>query len=127
MARQMANSSKPRAYWGKGLAAVGLVVLAADVFALVRPLWDMAAQLQQGLLGVIPAAGMCLLNATNALAFHRVDYFWLAGHLLVLSCAMTGLIAGIMLLRPKAKRTFVFELALTPEFQDRETINNGSR
>jgi len=127
MARKMANNSKPRAYWGKGLAAASLAVLLADFFALAHPLWNMAAQLQQGLLGMIPAAGMCLLNATNALAFHRVDYFWFASHLLVLSSAMTGLIAAIALLRPRAKRTFIFELALTPEFQDRETINNGSR
>jgi len=127
MARQMASNGKQQAYWAKGLAAVSVAALLADFFTLAHPLWNMAAELQQGLLGMIPAAGMCLLNATNALAFHRVDYFWLGSHLLVLSCAMTGLIAGIMLLRPKGKRTFVFELALTPEFQDRETINNGSR
>lgn len=127
MGRQMSDSGTPRTYWGQGLAAIGLAVLLMDVFALAHPLWDLAAQLRQGLLGVIPAVGMCILNATNALAFHRVDYFWFAGHLLVLSCAMAGLIAGIALLRPRAKRTFVFELALAPEFHDRETINNGSR
>lgn len=127
MGRQMVAGGTKKAVTGQGLAAVGLMVLLGDIFTLARPLWDMAEQLQQGLLGVIPAVGMCLVNATNALAFHRVDYFWLGAHLLVLSCAMTGLIAGIALLRPKAKHTFVFELALAPEFHDRETINNGSR
>jgi len=127
MGRQMSDRSNQSTYWGKGLAGAGLMMLLGDIFALARPLWDMVTQLHQGFVGVIPAAGMCLLNATNALAFHRVDYLWLSGHLLVLSCAMTGLIAGIALLRPKARRTLVFELALAPEWQDRETINNGSR
>lgn len=128
MARQAANSSKQKAYWGQGLAAAGVMVLLVDVFTLARPLWEMAEQLRQGRLdGVILAAGMSLLNATNALAFHRVDYFWLASHLLVLSCAVTALLTGIVLLRPRAKRTFVFEMALAPKFEDRETINNGSR
>lgn len=127
MARQASNNGKQRVYWGKALAAASLLLLLADLFAAARPLWAMMDQLQQGLLGLIPAAGMCLLNATNALAFHRLDYFWLSSHLLLLSCAMTGLIAGIALLRPPTKRLLVFELALAPEFQDRETINNGSR
>jgi hypothetical protein len=127
MARQTASSSNQRAYWGRGLAAACVMVLLADLFTLARPLWEMAGQLRQGLDGVILAAGMSLLNATNALAFHRLDYFWLAGHLLVLSCAVTGLLAGLRLLRPRAKRMFVFEMALAPKFEDRETINNGSR
>jgi hypothetical protein len=127
MGRQMVAGGTKKALWGRGLAAVALMVLLVEIFTLARPLWGLAKQLHQGLLGVIPAVGMCLLNATNALAFHRVDNFWLAAHLLVLSCAMTGLIAGIGLLRPKAKRTLLFELALAPEFHDRETINNGSR
>jgi hypothetical protein len=127
MAKQHAGQMKQRAYWGKGLVMAGLLAMTADLSVLSRPLWDLVERFRDGLLGVIPAVGTCVLNATHALAFHQVDTLWLTSHILVLSSAMTCVIAGMALLQRKAKRTFILELDLMPEFQDRETINNGSR
>jgi hypothetical protein len=106
---------------------LGLVVALADLWLLVKPLFDLASTIHQGVLGVLPSLGMCLLNATNAVAFHQIDYVWLISHILVLCCAMTALLVGTGLLRRMAARPLIFDLALSPEFEGRETINNGSR
>lgn len=127
MAKKRANARNQRTRWGKTLLVVSMAALLTEFLLLFRPLWDMAERLKEGLVGVVPAAGMCLLNATHALAFHQVDNLWLVSHILVSSCAMTGLIAGVTLLRTKSPRKLFFELALAPESQGRETINNGSR
>jgi len=127
MTRQHAIRGNQKAYWGKGLIGAGLLALAAEVSIISRPLWDLIQRTHDGLLGVLPALGIYVLNATNAFAFHQLDYLWLASHILVLSCAMAAVIAGAALLRQKAKRTLVFELALAPEWEDQEIINNGSR
>jgi hypothetical protein len=106
---------------------LGLAMALTDLWLLVRPLVELAGRIHQGFLGVLPSLGMCLLNATNAIAFHQIGYVWLISHMLVLCSAMAALLMGTRLLRRKTARPLIIELALSPEFEGRETINNGSR
>jgi len=125
MARQGANRQK--AYLAKGLLAAGLATLLSDLFLIGQPLVTLVATLKHGL-GVLPALGMCVLNATQAIAFHQVGYFSLISQILVLFTAMVTLIAGLALLRPNSARPRIqtFELLLSNEVEKRE-ISNGSR
>jgi hypothetical protein len=107
--------------------ALGVAMAVVDVWLLVKPLLDLASRIHQGFLGLLPSLGMCLLNATNAIAFHQIGYVWFIPHILVLCSAMAALLIGTALLRRKAARPLIFELALSPECEGRETINNGSR
>jgi len=126
MARRSAK--KQAGYLAKGLVAAGLLVLLADLSLFARPLAALAASLKESTLGVLPTLGMCLLNATQAIAFHQVDYFSLISRILVLFTAMVALIAGLALLRPSASRARIqtFELLLSNEVEKRE-MSNGSR
>jgi hypothetical protein len=106
---------------------LGLAVTLTDLWLLVKPILELASHIHQGFLGVLPSLGMCLLNAANAIAFRQVDYAWLISHILVLFSAMTALLIGTTLLQRKPTRSLIIELALSPDFEGRETINNGSR
>jgi hypothetical protein len=126
MARRT-KGSKQRGYLGNALIAAGVFALALDLSFLVQPIEAIAARLREGLMGVLPTLGMCLLNATHAIAFHQVDYVSLISRILVLFCAMTSVIAGLSLLRPRARRLHIIELALSPELEGREMMNGSSR
>jgi hypothetical protein len=127
MAKWQPSAGIQRDYTGKALIALGLVGVVADLWFLAKPFAILAARLQEGFLGLVPAMGMYILNAAHAVAFHQVDPLWLASRILVLSCAVASLILGAFLLRRKPKQLLIIDLALTPEFEGRETINNGSR
>jgi hypothetical protein len=127
MARAKLNGRKQRVYLGRMLAIVGFAMAFTDLWLLVKPLLELASSIHQGAWGLLPSLGMCLLNATNAIAFHQIGYGWLISHMLVLCCAMVAVVMGTRLLRRKTARPLIFELALSPEFEGRETINNGSR
>jgi len=125
MARQSTN--KQKGYLATGLVAAGFIALLAQVFLLARPALALVTTLKSGL-GVLPALGMCLLNATQAIAFHQVDYSALISQILVLCTAMVTIIVGLAQLRPNAARPRIqtFELLLSSELEKRE-MSNGSR
>jgi hypothetical protein len=127
MARAKLTKRGQRVYLGKILMILGLAAAFTDLWLLLKPLFDLASSIHQGVLGLLPSLGMCLLNATNAIVFHQIGYGWLISHMLVLCSAMAALVMGTGLLRRTAARPLIFELALSPEFEGRETINNGSR
>lgn len=127
MAKANLTRRKQRVYLGRMLMTLGFAMALTDLWLLAKPLFDLASSIHQGFLGLLPSLGMCLLNATNAIAFHQIGYGWLISHMLVLCCAMTALLMGTALLRRRTAPPLIFELALSPEFEGRETINNGSR
>lgn len=127
MAIRRASDYKQKGYVGRFLVALGLVALSADLSFLLQPLGILVSRLNEGLLGVIPTLGMCLLNATHALAFDQVNYISLAAWVLVSCCAMASIIAGFALLWPKSQRVQIIELMLSPEFEEREITNGSSR
>jgi hypothetical protein len=127
MAKAKLNGRKQRLYWGRTLTTLGLAAGLTDLWLLAKPLFDLAARIHQGFLGLLPSLGMCVLNATNAIVLHQIDYIWFISHILVLCCAMTALLLGTTLLRRRAPRPVIIELTLSSEWEGRETINNGSR
>lgn len=127
MANRRTTESKQKGYLGKFLVAAGLLALAADLSFLLPPFDLVAARFKDGLLGILPTLGVCILNATQAIAFHQVNYVSLASHILILFSAMVSLVAGIGLLRPKSARVQIIELVLSPEFEGREITNGSSR
>lgn len=127
MAILRASNYKQTGYVGRFLVALGLVALAVDLSFLLQPFGIVVSRLNEGLLGVLPTLGMCLLNATHALAFHQVNYLSLVSWVLVSCCAMASIIAGFALLWPKSKRVQIIELMLSPEFEEREITNGSSR
>ena len=118
---------KQRGYWGKVLVVLGLVALGTDLSFLLQPLGMVAERSREGLLGLVPTLGMCILNATHAIAFHQIDFISLISRILVLFSAMVAVIAGTALLRPKSKRVQIIELMLSPEREGREITTGSSR
>jgi hypothetical protein len=128
MASRKTNANKQRGYLGKSLLTLGVVALIADLWFLLGPLESLLGRSKEGPLGVLPELGMCLLNATHAIAFHQVSYAALISRILVLFCAMVVLIVGVAFLRPKSVRPRIqtIELVLSNEAERRE-MSNGSR
>jgi len=128
MANRKPNTNKQRGHVSTLLLTAGSIALVADLSFIAQPLTALLGRSKEGLLGVLPQLGMCLLNATHAIAFHQIAYIPLISRILVLFCAMVGLIAGVALRRPKSARPRIqtIELALSNEAERRE-MRNGSR
>jgi len=97
MARKQAHGNNPNSYFGRVLVMLGLAALGADLAFLAHPLLHLLESARVGLLGLVPALGMSLLNATRAIAFHQVDYFSLVSRILVLFSAFVAVVVGAVL------------------------------
>jgi len=128
MAHQKPSTNKHKGYLSKLLLTAGLATLVADLSFVTQPLAALLDRSKQGTLGILPELGVCLLNATHAIAFHQIAYIPLISRILVLFCAMVALIAGVALLRSKSARPRIqtIELLLSNEAERRE-ISSGSR
>jgi hypothetical protein len=77
----------------------------ADLAFLAQPLERVIQRVREGVLGILPAIGVSLLDAARAVAFHEIDYFSLLSRILVLFTAMVAVIVGIALLGSRSART----------------------
>lgn len=92
---------------GKALVVLGLVTLSADLTFLVQPVVSLIGKLQDGVLGVLPTLGGAILNATQAIAFHEINYISLISRILILFTGLTAFVVGAA--RLHARRSEMME------------------
>jgi hypothetical protein len=121
MAKRQLAGGKQRGFWGGILVALGSGALLADLTSLALPFERLVEILRQGLLGIVPALGLSVLNAARAIAFHQIDYFSLISRILVLFSAMVAVVVGTVLLRSRSARTMGESHLGISTFHERET------
>ena len=89
---------------GKALVILGLVTLSADLTFLVQPVVSLIGRLQNGVLGVLPTLGAAILNVTQAIAFHEINYISLVSRILILFIALSAVVVGAARLHARRSR-----------------------
>ncbi|MGB8474428.1 MAG: hypothetical protein WCE61_10120 [Candidatus Acidiferrum sp.] len=97
MARGLAAGYGQKGYLGRILVALGLAALAADLAFLAAPLQHLVGRMTDGLLGVLPALGLSILNTVRAAALHQIDYFSIISRILILFLALAAIVVGAVL------------------------------
>jgi hypothetical protein len=97
MAPRKHATYEKRRYMGRILVSFGFVGLIADLAFLAQPLERLAQKLSLGLLSLVPALGLSVLNAARAIALHQIDYFSLISRILVLFLALLAMVTGTVL------------------------------
>lgn len=107
MAKERTADYKQDEFIGKALVILGMVTLSADLTFLVRPVLSLIGRLQDGVLGVLPTLGGAILNVTQAIAFHEVNYVSVVWRILVLFVALVAVVVGAA--RLHARRSEMME------------------
>jgi hypothetical protein len=94
--RQLATQEK-RQFMGRILVSLGFAGLIADLAFLAQPLERLAQKLSEGVLSLVSALGLSVLNAARAIALHQIDYFSLISRILVLFLALVAMVTGTVL------------------------------
>lgn len=95
MAKVRNSRFQPDEFLGKALVILGMVTLSADLTFLVQPLASLIGRLQDGVLGVLPTLGGAILNVTQAIAFHEINYLSLVSRTLILFIALAAVVIGV--------------------------------
>jgi|SRR5579859_2973774 len=104
MAKQRTAEQGQMDYIGQGLVALGLTALLADVSFLVQPLASLIGRLKDGIFEALPTLGGAILNVTQAIAFHEVNYVTVVWRILVLFVALVAVIVGVARLHARRSR-----------------------
>ena len=94
MAKERIANYQHEEFIGKALVVLGLVTLSADLTFLVQPVLLLIGKLQDGVLGVLPTLGAAILNVTQAIAFHEINYISLVSRILILFIALAAVLVG---------------------------------
>ncbi len=97
MAKGQAAIRKQKSFWGALLLILGFAAILADLAFLAPSLLYLLSSAKAGLMALVPALGMSVLNATRAIALHQVSYFDLASRILVLFSALVAVVVGTTL------------------------------
>lgn len=95
MAKERTAKYQHEGFIGKALVVLGLVTLSADLTFLAQPVVSLIGRMQDGVLGVLPTLGGAILNATQAIAFHEVNYMPLVSRILILFIALMAVVVGV--------------------------------
>ena len=104
MAMEQRAGSMQNELLGKTLVTLGLTALLADLSFLTQPLGLLVGRLQDGLMGILPTLGGAILDATQAIAFHQVNYASLVGRILVLFIGLAAVVIGLARLYERRSR-----------------------
>jgi hypothetical protein len=104
MATERTTGYTQKRYVGRTLVTLGAAAMLTDLAFLIYPLTPLLESAKAGLLGIVPALSLSLLNVARAFAFHQVDYFSLVSRILVLFSALVAVVVGTALwkARPRA-------------------------
>lgn len=94
MAKERTAKYQHDEFIGKALVVLGLVTLSANLTFLVQPVVSLIGKLQDGAMGVLPTLGGAILNATQAIAFHEINYISLISRILILFIALAAVVVG---------------------------------
>jgi len=106
MAKWQPIESIQRGYLGCAMVVFGLTALAAQVAAFAPSVLHILQSARQGILSLVSALSLSLLEPAQAILFHRMDYFSLVSRILLLFSALAAtLIGGVLLIARSAAAT----------------------
>lgn len=105
MAKWQSIESIQRGYLGCAMVAFGLTALTAQVSAFVPSVLHILQSARQGVLSLVSAISLSLLEPVRVLLFHQADYFSLISlisRILLLFSALAATVIGGVLLTARA-------------------------